>query len=286
MGYQLVVWEGEKPQSDAAAGEVCRELMDRYYVRDGVEPTPAIREFVAALTAVWTDDWTGPAGDDSPWKISPLIDEASGPLLFLNLRFGRGEKAAFLIAEMAEERGLVTFDTYVEVMRPCPKKVIDDWTRDAWSHVANLAASLPQNRRSPDGYQLIIWEGERPESDEAGRSACDEIKKRYFTGDPAEPTAGIRKFVAALTDKWTDDPNDPRWDVAPWIAPHLIEDASGPALWITVFPDEGGVLAGCVIAAMAEEHGLVMFDPEAGFLRPVSEAVMADYARRWASAHN
>ena len=136
MGYQLVVWEGEKPASDAAASERCRELMDTYFVGEGVEPTPAIAEFVAALTALWPDE--GPGWDASPWKVTPLIDEASGPVLFLNMRFGMGEQVSFQIAEMAEERGLVTFDTYIRVMRPCPKAVVDRWTRQQWTHVVSL----------------------------------------------------------------------------------------------------------------------------------------------------
>jgi hypothetical protein len=37
---------------------------------------------------------------------------------------------------------------------------------------------------------------------------------------------------------------------------------------------------------MAEERGLVTYDPQLAMLRPVSERVIAEYSRRWASAHN
>lgn len=144
MGYQIVIWEGERPESDAAAGDMCRDLMRRYFVGEGIEPTPAIRDFVTALTDIWPDDPKGTDWDAVPWKFPPIIDDASGPVLFLNMRFGMGEQAAFVIAEMAEQRGLVTFDTYVEVMRPCPKEVIDEWNRRCW---AELLTNLAQMRR-------------------------------------------------------------------------------------------------------------------------------------------
>jgi hypothetical protein len=78
MGHQIVIWQGPRPDSDAAASDTCRDLLRRYQV---------------------------------------------------------GERASFLIAEVAEERDLVTFDTYVETLRPCPKRVIDDWNRRVWAQV-------------------------------------------------------------------------------------------------------------------------------------------------------
>lgn len=140
MGYQLLVWDGPRPEDDATAGTVCSEMMRRYFVGKGFEPTPAIRAFVEALTARWPEDTEHLRSDDSPWKFPPLMAEASGPALFLNLRFGVGERAAFVMADMAEECGLVTFDLYMEIMRPAPVEVTDEIYRRWWADVFALMA--------------------------------------------------------------------------------------------------------------------------------------------------
>ncbi len=286
MGYQLVVWEGEKPETDAAASDMCRELLDRYYVGDGFEPTPAIRKFVRALTEIWPDDPKGENWQEVPWKHSPILDDATGPLVFLNMRFGIGEEASFRIAELAEEHGLVTFDTFVEVMRPCPRELIDDWNQNVRLQMfANLTTSVQFGPDTVGDYHLIVWEGQRPETDEAGAREAEEIQQRWFNGDPTEPTPGMRAFVRALTETWTDDPTDPGWERAPWSEPNLIEDASGPALWL-ILPATVAVLASTVIAAIAEERGLVIFDPQVNLLRPVSEEVIVEHFQRRASALN
>jgi hypothetical protein len=140
MGYQLLIWEGPRPKNDAEAGEKCREMFRRYFVGKGFEPTPAIREFVKALTTRWPEDDKSFGSDESPWKFPPLIDEATGPALFLNLRFGIGERVAYEMAEMAAERGLVAFDLYMEIVRPAPKAVTDGIERRWWSELNELVA--------------------------------------------------------------------------------------------------------------------------------------------------
>jgi hypothetical protein len=142
MGYQLLVWEGPRPEDDAAAELECREMFRRYFVGEGFEATPAIREFVQALTERWPEDEEHFGGEDSPWKFPPLLEEASGPAVFLNLRFGIGERAAYVMAEMAEERGLIAFDLYMEIMRPAPKEVTDAIERGWWAHALELAGRL------------------------------------------------------------------------------------------------------------------------------------------------
>lgn len=287
MGYQIVIWEGERPESDAAAGETCRELMGRYYVGEGFEPTPAIREFVAALTEIWPDDPAHPDWDQAPWKFPPILDDASGPLLFLNMRFGLGEAAAYRIAELAEERGLVTFDTYVEVMRPCPAKVIEEWNARSWAQFLTNMPTVPANP-TPEmeamGYHLIVWEGDRPADDEAGQQACSDLTQ-HFGFTQVEPTSAIKAFVDALRETWPDDPADPRWDSSPWQSPSILDGACGPVLFVRLLV-ETGVLAGCVVAAMAEERGLVTYDPQVGMLRPVSQEVVEACQRRWTGALN
>jgi hypothetical protein len=67
---------------------------------------------------------------------------------------------------------------------------------------------------------------------------------------------------------WPDDPDHPDWDRSIWDVPHLINDASGPALFLFLPKDEAGVLSSTIISAMAEERGLVAFDPQVNLMRP------------------
>ena len=70
-----------------------------------------------------------------------------------------------------------------------------------------------------------------------------------------------------------------------WALPNLIDDASGPALWV-VLPLDVGPIASAVVASMAEERGLVTFDCMVNLLRPVTEEFIAEYWRQRASALN
>ena len=129
------------------------------------------------------------------------------------------------------------------------------------------------------GYHLLVWEGTRPDSDAEGARVSRALLAQHFVDGGVEPTPAIRAFVDALTDRWTDDPDDPGFDTGPWAFPMIIDRASGPLLLLELEPATGP-LASCVIAHLAEERGLVAFDPQLGWLRPVSEAFAEDYLRR------
>lgn len=116
------------------------------------------------------------------------------------------------------------------------------------------------------GYQLVVWEGQRPEDDAACERACQDIARRYFVREPVEPTPAIREFVEALTEQWTDDPEDPGWQDTPWTYPPILAGASGSALHL--------------------ERGLVALDPQLELLLPVSDEVIAEFARRRAGLLN
>jgi hypothetical protein len=129
------------------------------------------------------------------------------------------------------------------------------------------------------GYQLMVWEGTRPETDVEGGQISRDLLAQYFVGDGVEPTRAIREFVAALTERWTDDPSDPEFAAGPWEGPAILDDASGPALLLNLTYDIGP-LTSCLIAHLAEERGLVAFDPQLEWLRPVSETFAEEYLRR------
>lgn len=118
MSYDLAVWEGERPVDDKTAGRVFSDLYERYIDAD-VEhpPTERIAAYVAALLERWCD-LTEDEEDNSPWSSSPLIGEASGPLIYFPMRWSMAEEASAFAAAVAQSMGLICFDPQHDNLRP------------------------------------------------------------------------------------------------------------------------------------------------------------------------
>ncbi len=109
MSYDLAVWEGPRPATDAGAAETFEALSAQYLERDAPsEPTPAIRRYVDALLARYPDDDDNI--EDAPWADAPIINNAVGPLIYFSMRFSMAETASEFAAKVAREHGLVCFD--------------------------------------------------------------------------------------------------------------------------------------------------------------------------------
>ncbi|MBT2442544.1 hypothetical protein J7E93_21040 [Streptomyces sp. ISL-36] len=118
MSYDLAVWEGERPTDDKTAGQVFSDLYDRY-IDSGTEEPPSER--IAAYVAVLLERWCDLTEDDedtTPWSTGPLINEASGPLIYFPMRFSMAEEASAYAAAVAESMGLVCFDVQQDRLRP------------------------------------------------------------------------------------------------------------------------------------------------------------------------
>ncbi|MFI9122324.1 hypothetical protein ACIGW0_23480 [Streptomyces bikiniensis] len=118
MSYDLAVWEGERPTDDKTAGQVFSDLYDRYIDSETEEPPS---ERIAAYVAVLLEPWCDLSEDDedtSPWSTGPLIEEASGPLIYFPMRFSMAEEASAYAAAVAESMGLVCFDVQQDRLRP------------------------------------------------------------------------------------------------------------------------------------------------------------------------
>lgn len=113
MSYDLAVWDGELPRGDEA-GAVFDELYERYLDSEDViaELSPRIAAYVEALVARYPDDAAG-----SPWASPPVIDEASGPIVYLLMSYSRAEEVSEYAAALAREHGLVCFDPQGETLR-------------------------------------------------------------------------------------------------------------------------------------------------------------------------
>lgn len=109
MSFDLAVWEGERPASDAAALREYERIMDALETGEAQPPTPAIAAFVAALVQRWPDD-----DEASPWSASPIIGDASGSTFYTGVVWSRADEAGAFIAETARAHGLVCFDPQAE----------------------------------------------------------------------------------------------------------------------------------------------------------------------------
>ena len=73
MSYDLLVWEGRPPVSDAEAAEVSARWMDvaEQIAESGETPVPSdrIRAYVVALLGKWPDIDADDA-EESPWAVT------------------------------------------------------------------------------------------------------------------------------------------------------------------------------------------------------------------------
>ena len=116
MSYDLAVWDGDRPIDDRQASSRYDELYERYLESGDVVVPPALRivAYVEALVARYPDD-----GDRSVvWASTPVIEEASGPLVYLLMSYSKAEEVSEYAAELAREHGLVCFDPQGECLRP------------------------------------------------------------------------------------------------------------------------------------------------------------------------
>ncbi|WP_251023353.1 hypothetical protein [Streptomyces sp. ISL-10] len=92
MSYDLAVWDGERPLDNHQAGSVYDELYARYLESDDVvvPPAPSTVAYVEALVDQYPDDVDGGVG----WASPPVIDEASGPIVYLSMSHGKAEEVS------------------------------------------------------------------------------------------------------------------------------------------------------------------------------------------------
>ncbi|MEU7841238.1 hypothetical protein AB0B39_09730 [Micromonospora sp. NPDC049114] len=118
MTYDLAVWEGEQPADDVEGGRIFSQIYDDYIDADHDRPpTPRIRAYVDALLDRWID-MTEDEEDVSPWSDGPMINNASGPIIYFGMRYSMCEEVSAEAARMAADRGLICFDVQWDRLRP------------------------------------------------------------------------------------------------------------------------------------------------------------------------
>lgn len=116
MSYDLAVWDGDRPLDNNQAALTYDELYERYLESDDVvvPPAPCITAYVEALVARYPDD----VDCSGVWASPPVIEEASGPIVYLLMSYGKAQEVSEYAAELAREHGLVCFDPQGECLRP------------------------------------------------------------------------------------------------------------------------------------------------------------------------
>lgn len=148
MGHQLVIWEGQRPADEASGVREMREVSRLYLVDEPVEPTPAVRKFVGALTEIWPDDAIDPRWESSPWKDVPVLASASGPAIYLNLTLGGGWGESNTIASIGQDCGLTTFDCVLGMLLPASEAEVAERKREMWREAAEAVERLQAARNS------------------------------------------------------------------------------------------------------------------------------------------
>ncbi|GIH20278.1 hypothetical protein [Rugosimonospora africana] len=135
MTYDLAVWEGEPPTTGDAAAATFRDLYKRYADADPTPPpTQRILDFVEGLLAKWPQ-----AGDPAPWPTAPL-NQAAGPLAYLQLVDEHAEEVTAFAASLAWAHGLVCFDPQRErLLTPLPDHAALDLLVQAGKSIQAIA---------------------------------------------------------------------------------------------------------------------------------------------------
>ncbi|MEU9318242.1 hypothetical protein [Streptomyces sp. NPDC048295] len=115
MSYDLAMWDGDRPLDDGQAGSTYNELYERSLESDdvAVAPVPRIVAFVEALVARYPDNDCSVV-----WASPPVIEEASGPMVYLLVSYDKAEEVSEYAAALAREHVLVCFGPQEECLRP------------------------------------------------------------------------------------------------------------------------------------------------------------------------
>ncbi|MGC4744952.1 hypothetical protein ACLQ28_04720 [Micromonospora sp. DT201] len=123
MSYDLAVWEGDRPADNAAALTTFKALYERYIAEGQIPPTPRIRAYVEALLERWIDLTEDDDEERSPWSTGPLINEASGPVIYFPMVYSRCQEVSAGAARIAADHDLVCFDPQLGLLRPAPEEL-------------------------------------------------------------------------------------------------------------------------------------------------------------------
>lgn len=113
MSVDLAVWEGSVPSSNDAALATFEDLSKRFLDAAPTRPTKKIVDYVDALLARYPEipDPDDEQTDEVPWGSGPLIANASGPIVYIDMKLNSVfEEGWRYCVETAAAHGLIAFD--------------------------------------------------------------------------------------------------------------------------------------------------------------------------------
>ena len=105
-------------------------------------------------------------------------------------------------------------------------------------------------------YDLAVWEGPAPKSNDEAGSTLDDLYERYLESEDAAvpPNPRVQAYIASLRERYPDDT-----DESPWATPSGMDEASGPIVYLLLSYSHADELSEYV-SQLARAHGLVCFD--------------------------
>jgi hypothetical protein len=145
MSFDLAIWVGEEPASDADARRTFDGLFQRHLnVNSGDPPEPpdprlaaCVREITGRYSDGLLDTVFGPVFG-SVWTSTPL--EPCGPIVCMNLVWGVSQNVLYFIALTAAKHGLVCYDPQASAL----------------VHPANLEALRESHGRGYEAFQRVV----------------------------------------------------------------------------------------------------------------------------------
>jgi hypothetical protein len=115
---------------------------------------------------------------------------------------------------------------------------------------------------------LAVWDGQRPANDEEARAAFDDLCDRFLDPPRTPPSAKIAAYVRALTARYPELAigDDDEAEGVLWGSGPLIENASGPIVYIDLTLNSVFQQGWRYCVETASSHGLVAFDPQSAAL--------------------
>ncbi|GAA4919961.1 hypothetical protein HD597_006066 [Nonomuraea thailandensis] len=115
-------------------------------------------------------------------------------------------------------------------------------------------------------YDLAVWEGERPSSDQEAGERHNALYQQYIDADvDFPPTPTIAMFVEQLLRRWPDldevDEDDDEYEDIPWSTSPLIGEAAGPYIYFPMVYSRAEE-ASAYGVQVATRLGLNCFDPQ------------------------
>jgi hypothetical protein len=106
-------------------------------------------------------------------------------------------------------------------------------------------------------YDFVVWEGDGVAGRRSAAATFQELYYRYLAAGLVAPSARIQAYSEALAARFPGDESED----TPWSAGGPTGNGSGPILYVAVRYSHANEV-GVVAEHLADEHGLVFFDPQ------------------------